>query len=46
LDNLKNTNHELVTVKLRDPNKEINVKYKMPYSVSDKLEFQKDIKEL
>jgi len=46
LDNLKNTNHELVTIKLRDPNKEINVKYKMPYSVQDKLEFQKDIKEL
>ena len=39
---IKNTNNMLVEIKLKDPNKEIRVNYKMTYTEQDVEEFQEE----
>jgi hypothetical protein len=39
LDSLKNTNHELIVIKLKNPNDEINVPNRILYSIRDVEEF-------
>lgn len=46
LDSLKNTNHELIVIKLKNPNDEINVPNRIPYSIRDVEEFQQECKYL
>ncbi|KAK2387541.1 hypothetical protein QL285_061309 [Trifolium repens] len=46
LDSLKNTNHELIVIKLKNPNDEINVPNRIPYSIRDVEEFQQECKDL
>jgi len=46
LDSLKNTNHELIVIKLKNPDGEINVPNRIPYSIRDVEEFQQECKDL
>lgn len=46
LDSLKNTNHELIVIKLKNLNDEINVPNRIPYSIRDVEEFQQECKDL
>ena len=39
---IKNTNNMLIEIKLKDPNKEIRVNYKMTYTEQDVEEFQEE----
>ena len=43
---IKNTNNLLIEIKLRDPNKEIRVNYKMTYTEHDVNEFKEETKVL
>ena len=43
---IKNTNNELVSIKLKDSTKEINVPNKIPYSARDREEFSLECKDL
>ena len=46
LDSLKNTNHELIVIKLKNSNDEINVPNRIPFSIRDVEEFQQECKDL
>ncbi|XP_071724351.1 uncharacterized protein [Rutidosis leptorrhynchoides] len=46
LDQSKNNNQELIEIKLKDPNQEVNVENKIPYSKTDVEEFTKECAEL
>lgn len=46
LDKIKNNNDQLVSIKLKDPNQEVNIVNRIPYSISDKEEFRKECDEL
>ena len=46
LDSLKNTNHELIVIKIKNPDGEINVPNRIPYSIRDVEEFQQECKDL
>ncbi|GER43587.1 transactivator/viroplasmin protein [Striga asiatica] len=43
---LKNTNQELVVIKLKDPHKEVNVPNRIPYTIRDVEEFQQECQDL
>ena len=46
LDSLKNTNHELIVIKIKNSEDEINVPNRIPYSIRDVEEFQQEYKDL
>lgn len=46
LDELKNTNSELIEIKLKDPLAEINIPNRIPYTIRDVEEFQTECKDL
>lgn len=46
LDIHKNTNQELVEIRLKNPNEEVNVPNRIPYTIKDIEEFRKECKEL
>jgi len=46
LDSLKNTKHELIVIKLKNHDDEINVPNRIPYSIRDVEEFQQECKDL
>lgn len=41
-----NTNDMLITINLKDPNKEVNVQNRIPYGIEDVREFQTECKQL
>ncbi|CAJ2676540.1 unnamed protein product [Trifolium pratense] len=46
LDNQKNTNHELIVIRLKNPNEEVNVPNRIPYTIKDVEEFKTECKDL
>ncbi|CAJ2647535.1 unnamed protein product [Trifolium pratense] len=46
LDNQKNTNHELIVIRLKNSNEEVNVPNRIPYTIKDVEEFKTECKDL